>query len=295
MEVHGPPTSTSPLEEVRLGLFRRGERPIQISVAGGTDVGRVREHNEDRFLVADLTTRDTTLAPRGMRQSLGPRGSLLLVADGMGGALAGEVASQMATDLIYEQLATRWAAESDGSPDVFAMRIHEAVTEANARIYDQAQQRPELSGMGTTATVVGILGRHFLVTQVGDSRAYRVRDGTAVQLTRDQTMVQHLVDTGQATEEEADQSEDKNVILQALGTSARVEPVQTREQIRRGDTFILCSDGLSGLVEPREIAEVVTRGRNLARVCQRLIDLANERGGPDNITVVAARITGGGL
>lgn len=230
-----------------------------------------------------------------MRQSLGPRGSLLVVADGMGGALAGEVASQMATDLIYEQLATRWAAESDGSPDLFAMRIHEAVTEANARIYDQAQQRPELNGMGTTATVVGILGSHFLVTQVGDSRAYRVRDGTAVQLTRDQTMVQHLVDTGQATEEEADQSEDRNVILQALGTSARVEPVQTREQIRRGDTFILCSDGLSGLVKLREIAEVVTQGRDLARVCQRLIDLANERGGPDNITVVAARITGGGL
>src|SRR2546422_9248434 len=143
--------------------------------------------------------------------------------------------------------------------------------------------------MGTTTTAVGVLSDHFYLTQVGDSRAYLIRNGQAVQLTKDQSLMQRLVEAGELTEEEAAKSERRNIILQALGPDARVKVDLTHQEVRRGDILVLCSDGLSGQVKKEEIAEIVTRAGGLQTAADRLIALATERGGPGNITVVIAR------
>lgn len=265
-----------------------------MTIAARTDVGKTREHNEDRYLIGDLTSGVASSEQDEFAYSLGPKGVLLLVADGMGGASAGEIASTMATDLIFRHLAAGWGADSDSSPQAFADYVRDSVQTTNVRIHERAVSRIELDGMGTTATLVGVLGSNLLVTQVGDSRAYLIREGVATQVSHDQSYVQHLIDTGRVSEEEAGMV-DNNVILQALGPTPTVEVVQTWEPVLDGDVVLLCSDGLSGLVDGDEIAEVVDRGQNLSAACKKLVKMANERGGPDNITVVAARIDGDGL
>jgi protein phosphatase len=275
-------------------MFGRS-KPIMIRVFGKTDVGRARDHNEDNYLVADLTKRDPSLPTAERAYELGERGLLLMVADGMGGAAAGELASEMATDTIYKQLLGSWLREQEVTGQRFALRLKEAVETANQEIHNYAKAHPENRGMGTTATSVGILGEHLYLTQVGDSRAYLVRDGAAHQLTKDQSLMQRLVEAGELTEEEAAQSERRNIILQALGPDANVKVDLTHQEIRRGDILVLCSDGLSGQVKKEEIARIAADTANLTAVCDRLIALANERGGPDNITVVAARLVGDGL
>ena len=185
---------------------------------------------------------------------MGPRGSLFMVADGMGGAAAGELASAMAADLIYRHLATAWAADDDASPERFAYRMKEAVELANQQIYSYAREHPEVRGMGTTVTAAGINGDDLYLAQIGDSRAYLVRNGEAIQLTKDQSLMQRLVDAGELTEEEAEQSERRNIILQALGPDPRVKVDLTHQTLRRGDTLIICSDGLSGLVRREEFS-----------------------------------------
>jgi serine/threonine protein phosphatase PrpC len=269
--------------------------PVQVSVFGKTDLGRSREHNEDTFLVADLSTGNASLHPEVRLHEVGPRGSLFMVADGMGGAAAGELASAMAADLIYRHLATVWAADEDASPDRFAYRMKEAVELANQQIYAYAREHPEVRGMGTTVTAAGVNGDELYLAQIGDSRAYLVRNGEAIQLTKDQSLMQRLVDAGELTEEEAEQSERRNIILQALGPDPRVKVDLTHQTLRRGDTLIICSDGLSGLVRREEFSEMVAGHPELPDLCAGLIDLANERGGPDNITVVAAHFEGEGL
>jgi PPM family protein phosphatase len=269
--------------------------PVQVSVFGKTDLGRSREHNEDTFLVADLSTGNASLHPEVRLHEVGPRGSLFMVADGMGGAAAGELASAMAADLIYRHLATVWAADDDASPERFAYRMREAVELANQQIYAYAREHPEVRGMGTTVTAAGVNGDDLYLAQIGDSRAYLVRNGEAIQLTKDQSLMQRLVDAGELTEEEAEQSERRNIILQALGPDPRVKVDLTHQTLRRGDTLIICSDGLSGLVRREEFRDMVADHPELSDLCAGLIDLANERGGPDNITVVAAHFEGEGL
>jgi PPM family protein phosphatase len=149
--------------------------------------------------------------------------------------------------------------------------------------------------MGTTVTAAGIFGSELYLTQIGDSRAYLVRGVDAIQLTKDQSLMQRLVDAGELTEDEAEQSERRNIILQALGPDPRVKVDLTHQSIRRGDVLILCSDGLSGLVRRDEFAILARRHADPPELCAALIDLANARGGPDNITVVAARFDGSGL
>ena len=276
-------------------MFGRAPKQIRVEIAGRTDVGRTRDHNEDCFLLADLTARQTWQAPGTRTHTLGERGSLLVVADGMGGAAAGEVASQMATESIYAHLVNTWMAERDGRAERFALRLKEAVESANTRIHAHSSAHPEVRGMGTTATAAGLLGDHAFLTQIGDSRAYLVRNGQAIQLTKDQSLTQRLVEAGEMTEEAAAQSDRKNIILQALGPDAKVKVDLTFQELRRGDVLVLCSDGLSGQVKKEEIASAVTRQPDLAQACERLIALANERGGPDNVTVIIARFDGEGL
>jgi PPM family protein phosphatase len=218
-----------------------------------------------------------------------------MVADGMGGAAAGELASAMAADLIYRHMSTAWARDETATAARFAFRMKEAVELANTQIYIYAREHPEVRGMGTTVTAAGVLGNNLYLTQVGDSRAYLVRGAEAIQLTKDQSLMQRLVDAGELTEDEAEQSERRNIILQALGPDPRVKVDLTYQSIRRGDTLILCSDGLSGLVRREEFASLARKHRDPAALCAALIDLANSRGGPDNITVVTARFDGEGL
>ncbi len=276
-------------------MFGRSSKPVKVEVFAKTDRGRTRDHNEDRFLVADLTRQEASLLPDVREHDVGERGSLFVVADGMGGAAAGEVASEMATDTIYQQMIRAWGREREATPHRFAYRLKEAVEVANGHIHAYAKAHPEVRGMGTTTTAVGVLSDHFYLTQVGDSRAYLIRNGQAVQLTKDQSLMQRLVEAGELTEEEAARSERRNIILQALGPDARVKVDLTHQEVRRGDILVLCSDGLSGQVRKEEIAEIVTRAGDLQTAADRLIALANERGGPDNITVIIARFDGAGL
>jgi protein phosphatase len=269
--------------------------PVQISVFGKTDVGRTRDHNEDTFLVADLSRRVASLHPEVREHEVGPRGSLFMVADGMGGAAAGEVASRMAADLVFGHMTTVWPEDPEISANRFAYRMKEAVELANNRIHAHAKEHPEVRGMGTTATVAGVFGTGLYLAQVGDSRGYLVRNGVATQITKDQSLMQRLVEAGELTEEEAEQSERRNIILQALGPDPRVKVDLTFQELRRGDVLVLCSDGLSGQVKKEEIATVMSSTSDLVEACAKLIEAANERGGPDNITAVAARFGGTGL
>jgi PPM family protein phosphatase len=269
--------------------------PVIVHVFGRTDVGRTREHNEDAFVVADLTRGNATLQPEVRTHTVGSRGTLFVVADGMGGAAAGEIASAMAVDVILREMTEQLRTPEPPTEEEFATAIKRATALANAEIHEFARQHAEYRGMGTTATVAGILGDTLYLAQVGDSRGYLVRGGVARQITKDQSLIQKLVEAGELTEAEAEMSERRNIILQALGPEATIKVDLTHQQVRRGDTLVLCSDGLSGQVRADEIAQVVREDRELTVACKRLIDRANDNGGPDNITVVIARFDGEGL
>jgi protein phosphatase len=218
-----------------------------------------------------------------------------MVCDGMGGAAAGEIASAMAIDAILREITAALASEDAPNEDAFATAIKRATSAANAEIHMFAVEHPEFRGMGTTATVAGVLGDAVYLAQVGDSRAYLVRGGVAQQITKDQSLMQKLVEAGELTEEEAAQSERRNIILQALGPEPQIKIDLTHQQLRRGDVLVLCSDGLSGQVRTDEIARIVSEDEDPMTACKRLIDLANDNGGPDNITVIVARFDGDGL
>jgi protein phosphatase len=281
-------------------------RPIHVLVAGQTDTGRQRMENQDDFLVADLTVphgegglllrpEDHGKAIEPGRVSVGPRGALLVVADGMGGGAAGGLASRLATLWIHQELIGAWTRERGVSAERFAACIRMALERANSRIFQQSMDNPDFRGMGTTATVAGVLEDTLYLAQVGDSRAYLVRNGVATQITRDQSMVQAMIEAGTLTEEEAERSSRRNVILQALGPKPEIEVDLTYQTIRRGDALVLCSDGLSRQVRREEIADAIASQGGLTGACDELIALANERGGPDNITVVLAIFEGEGL
>jgi len=268
---------------------------VVVRVFGRTDVGQMREHNEDAFVVADLTRGNATLQPEVRSHAIGVRGSLFMVADGMGGAAAGEIASAMAIEGVLREVTEALATSEPPTEDAFATAIKRATATANSDIHSFALEHPEFRGMGTTATVAGVLGDTVYLAQVGDSRAYLVRGGVAAQITKDQSLMQKLVEAGELTPEEAEQSERRNIILQALGPEPNIKVDLTAQQLRRGDTLVLCSDGLSGQVRTEDIARIVTEEQDLMAVCKRLIDMANDAGGPDNITVIAARFEGDGL
>ena len=269
---------------------------ILVEVYALTDVGRTRDHNEDAFVVSDLSKGTQLEFDASIQERVGTRGVLFMVADGMGGAAAGELASATAVDVVLRHLREHWtSAAGDATPDAFVASLERATVTANGVIYRYATEHAEVRGMGTTATIAGLLGDTLYLAQVGDSRAYLVREGIARQLTKDQSLIQKLIEAGEISEEQAELSERKNIILQALGPEAHIKVDLTHQQIRRGDVLILCSDGLSGLVRGDEIARAVREEPDLLSACRRLVDVANEMGGPDNITVVASRFDGAGL
>jgi protein phosphatase len=272
-------------------------KTLRMHVAGRTDVGLIREHNEDNLTVIDLERRaaETLQGPREL--DVGARGALLIVCDGMGGAAAGEVASAMAIEAFSGYLLARTGTASEaqvqaGSVDErvrFARWMREAAFDANRRIFDSSRADSSRAGMGTTMTTVGVIGGDLVMTQVGDSRAYLLRRGVFTQVTRDQSLVNQLIETGQITEEQARLFEHSNVILQALGVQEEVEVLLSTVPLRRGDRLVVCTDGLTGVVADEEVASILASTRDVDEVCRLLVELARAGGGPDNITVIAAR------
>ena len=265
---------------------------ITVRLFGRTDVGQVREHNEDNFIVADLSKESRGLMEADRKQLVGPRGTLLGVCDGMGGAAAGEVASQLAVDIVYQRMAI---GDPPKDHDELAARLVHAIEAAGLRIFSEAKLDRTRRGMGTTSTIAALMDDHLFLGQVGDSRAYILRGERLVQVTRDQSLVNQLIEAGQLTEEEAETFEHNNIILQALGTADTVQVDLTYVALKTGDTLMLCSDGLSGMVRNDEIREILRTVEDPLEACKTLTDRANQAGGHDNITVVVAKFEGPGL
>jgi serine/threonine protein phosphatase PrpC len=261
---------------------------VHLTLCALSHPGRVRDHNEDAFVVADLTGGSLLQGEEGRaRFEVGTRGVLLAVSDGMGGLAAGEVASALVVDSL---LRTMGQSRASQPPDgVLAL----AAESANRDVWDAGRRRHRK--MGATLTALFFQGPTAHVAEVGDSRAYLLRGGILQQVTRDQSYVQLLVDTGTLTPEEAKRSQIRNVILQAMGTQPDVSLAMGRIELRRRDCFILCSDGLSNKVSGEEIRETVLRSVDLPAACQRLVEMANRRGGEDNITVIVAGVGGDDL
>jgi serine/threonine protein phosphatase PrpC len=265
---------------------------IKITVFGKTDVGLVREHNEDCFLIADATIDRREAEPKeALAIPVGPKGALMLVCDGMGGAAAGEVASQMAVESISSALAG-----SEPLPrDAFARRLRRAIEDANDRIYAQSRDNQSERGMGTTCTAVALVDGTLVLGQIGDSRCYVYREGRLAQVTKDQSLAWQLIEAGAMTAEEAKAFEHANIILQALGVQERVDVALSQVPLRQGDVVLVSSDGLHGPVSDEEILQVLKEEPDVKRACDRLVARALEREGPDNITVVVAHFDGPGL
>ena len=232
---------------------------MPVVVGARTDVGCVREQNEDSMLV---------------------KPPLLVVADGIGGQEAGEVASKIAVDTMAREAPT--TADSTALGD--------AVIEANRQVMDAAAFGHGRQGMGTTMTAAVIDGNKMAVAQVGDSRCYRLRDGELEQLTHDHSLIASLVETGQITEEEARTHPSRSIITKALGSDPYLVPDLFEFDVKKGDKILLCSDGLHGMVPKEEIAQVLSSNAHPQRTANKLVELAKSHGGQDNITVVVANI-----
>jgi len=284
---------SEPTQRVATLAASPAQGPVVIRAFGATDVGLVREHNEDNFIFADLASGRTAREHQGIfTTQLEGRGFFAAVCDGMGGAAAGEVASQMGVDTLLEMLGS---GEPPKTRDEFAQRLVDAIQEAGTRIFGAAKMDRTRRGMGTTSTVAGLVDKVLFVGQVGDSRAYVLRDGELGLITKDQSLVNQLIEAGQLSEDEAENFEHSNIILQALGTTERVVVDLTFLELRQGDRLMLCSDGLSGLVHASAIGEVLRTVKDPAEAAQRLIEMANAAGGHDNVTCVIVDFDGEGL
>ncbi len=259
--------------------------PVNLTVVGQTEVGLVRQTNEDAFVIADLTGGSLLDEQNMTKFEVGQRGVLLAVSDGMGGHQAGEVASA----LVVESLRRSMARQPSLVPG--DALLEKAAQRANRDVW-KAAHFPGRERMGATLTAVFIQGQTAHIAEVGDSRAYLVRNGQIKQVTRDQSYVQLMVDTGAMSPEQAKESEFSSVILQAMGLKETVQIALGRLDLRQRDCFLLCSDGLSSLVDDDEIRDVVLTAGPLDAVCGKLVDLAMKRGGSDNITVIVGGVSG---
>jgi len=238
-----------------------------LKYAAKTDMGQVRENNEDKF---DFYEPDDTAV-------LAARGSLFAVGDGIGGAQAGQIASEMMLKLL---ISTYY---DNGSDDVREALVN-AVSAANDRIYHLAQMIPERNGMGTTLTGTIFIEDKVVIVQVGDSRAYLIRDGAVTQISQDHSWVEENVRAGLMSRSDAENSPFRNVITRSVGASPEVQPDLFEEECRAGDIWVLCSDGMSGYVQDDEVLKIASEN-GPSEAARQFIELANARGGRDNITV----------
>jgi protein phosphatase len=240
---------------------------VHITSAGRSDVGVIRAGNEDNYIVV-------------------PERGIFVVADGMGGHAAGEVASEMAVHYMTRELGSL---ASLGDEQV-AERMRAAIRAANGAIFQRTLTEIDKRGMGTTVTALALYGARFLVGQVGDSRAYLLRDGALTQITKDHSYVQEQVDAGYLTPEQARSHPYSNVITRCVGANSDVVPDVYAGAVRLRDLFLLASDGLTGMLEDPELAKVLMSEKTLAEKVDDLIDEANRHGGLDNITAIVVRI-----
>jgi protein phosphatase len=251
---------------------------VRIDSGGATDVGRVRTNNEDCFrIVTEL--------------------NLFVLSDGMGGEAHGEIASALAVETVVKHCldaetnpAARVLGQTQPGWSANTKRLSTALHLANKNIFKSAEQHPDQHGMGATLTAAWIDGAKLSIAHVGDSRAYLLRGGTLLQLTRDHSLVAEQVRRGMLTVAEAEESDMQSVLLRALGAQPEIEVDAEEHLLFPRDVLILCSDGLTRMVPEPEIAGVLQAETSPARAAEELISLANERGGPDNITVVVVRI-----
>lgn len=251
-----------------------------LEIAMRTDPGVVRSHNEDAIW---------------SNAALG----IVVLADGMGGYNAGEVASGMATTLIASQLAAALSEHAPQGLDVSASRelasryLLECIGEANASVHRAAVSQPQYQGMGTTIVAGLFYDNTLTLAHIGDSRAYRFRDGELVQITKDHSLLQEQIDSGLITPEQAKQAAHKNLVTRALGVDEVVEIDVLDHDVRAGDIYLLCSDGLNDMLGDEEIALTLqSLGANLELAATQLVQMANDNGGRDNVSVILAKITG---
>ena len=239
---------------------------------GLTDQGCVRKQNQDAFHIEKLD-----------RNSL-----LCVVCDGMGGAKSGNIASTLAVDVFVEEVRRTW------TPSITQYKLEQmlrgAVKLANFTVYDQSQQFEEFDGMGTTLVAALIHGHQVTVVNVGDSRAYKVDSDGIRQITRDHSLVQVMVDRGELTPELARTYPGKNFITRAIGTETMVECDLYHLEVRKGDYLLLCSDGLSNTMDEQEMLFEIVHGVKKQHCCQRLLNIAKNRGAPDNVTSILIMI-----
>lgn len=252
---------------------------MKVEAAGLTDVGLKRGHNEDTFFIAD-------------------RHRLFMVADGMGGHRAGEVASKMAVDAItsfYDDTSEdgelTWPFKMQRTLSYEANRLAVGVKLANLRIHETAQANATQRGMGTTVVSAHFSDHGIVIAHVGDSRVYRFRSGAFDQLTEDHSLLNDYIKMKDLTPEEIENFPHKNVIVRALGMKEIVQVDVYTDDPQPGDLYLLCSDGLSGMIDDPGLSAILAEtGDDLDSCCQRLVDVANENGGTDNITVVLTRV-----
>ena len=235
---------------------------------GLTDPGCVRKQNQDAYQIEQLD-----------RETL-----LCVVCDGMGGAKSGNIASSLAVDVFSQEIQRTWTPNMEW--DKADQIMKSAVKLANFTVYDQARQFEEFDGMGTTLVAAFIRGRQVSFVNVGDSRAYIINQKGIIQVTRDHSVVQLMVDRGELTSEMAKNYPGKNLITRAVGTESMVSCDVFRRELSKGDYLLLCSDGLSNMMDDQEILFEVVHGVNKERCCKRLLDIAMSRGCPDNVTCV---------
>jgi serine/threonine protein phosphatase PrpC len=278
-----------------------------VEIHATSHVGRVRRGNEDNYLLLNITRERAWTSSQDSGEfvietqkfEVDDNGVVLAVSDGMGGALAGEVASKMAVESVCEKLL-------EGDTDVtltpeamdydLIAKLYNATVYANYLVHQQGRSDPQFQGMGATFTGMGLTPRGVDIIQVGDSRAYLIRNERIYQITKDQSLVQQLIDAQQISPEEAETHTLKNVILQALGAQNEIYPVSARLTASRNDVMLLCSDGLSNKVSAASMQRIVTENfYKLEMACAELVREANENGGEDNITVVLAKLIGDDL
>ncbi len=242
-------------------------KALGITSAGRTDVGVIRSGNEDNYLMV-------------------PDRGVYIVADGMGGHAAGEVASEMAVRIIARELGDL----SNASDSIAAERVRTSIMQANSAIFERTLSEQDKRGMGTTATAMVLLGGNYLIGQVGDSRAYVLRDGALTQVTKDHSYVQEQVDAGYLSPEEARTHPYSNVITRCVGANVDVAPDVYSGALRTGDVYLLASDGLTGMIEDEDLHRMMLRAVEPQELADELVDEANRRGGLDNVTVIVIRV-----
>ncbi len=269
-------------------------------------VGRVRKGNEDNYLLLDIANTENWVSSQDAGEfifvsetfEVNEHGVILAVSDGMGGALAGEVASTMAVETIRGIMLDEDPEKTispEESKDSLIGKLYDATVYANHKVHQKGRE-PEFAGMGATFTGVVLTPEGVDLVQVGDSRTYLIRNAKIYQITKDQSLVQQLIDSGQITEDEANGHPLGNVILQALGAHNEIYPVASRLIPQRDDILLLCSDGLSNKIEGPELQTIIFEHiDDLKMAAAELVKVANDNGGEDNITLILAKLTGSSL